>query len=373
MPEKCLRQQAGSAPRESVLRSLLRDISGNTMIMIAGVILPLMAITGGAIDMGRGYLSETRLQHACDAGVLAARKKLGSSAVTGAIPAAVATVGNAFFNSNFRDGSYGTENRTFAMTLQADYSISGTATVKVPTTIMQAFGFREVALSVDCEAQLNFRNTDIMMVLDTTGSMNEVNSGDSQSRIEVLKDVVVDFHTQLEGSKSPGVRIRYGFVPYSTNVNVGQLLDPDWVVDEWTYQGRVLHDTGRTTTGPVFDETWDVESGTQVEGTSYSATDCPDDTVVWETVTTWTDSNGVENTRHLANGTSYSCSTNDSGVLIVTPSVLTEYTVLHTVTNRGNRTIPVMDWTYQPVTVDVSGLKRGGGASARMELGRVRS
>lgn len=218
---------------------LLRDRSGNTLAMIAAALVPLLAMVGGGIDMGRTYLSQTRLQQACDAGVLAARKKLGSEVVaSGVVPADTATVGNRFFSNNFADGSYGTTGRTFAMAIEDDFAVSGVATVTVPTTIMNLFGYTEMPITVNCEASLNFSNTDIMFVLDTTGSMNTTNPTDTEPRIDVLKGVVRGFHTQLEGSKGPGIRLRYGFVPFSTNVNVGGLLEDDWVVDDWTYQSR---------------------------------------------------------------------------------------------------------------------------------------
>ena len=224
---------------KGLLGRLVQDRTGNTMALIAASIAPMLALVGGGIDMGRGYLSQSRLQQACDAGVLAARKKLGSAVVTdGLVPSDVGDVGMRFFNLNFRQGSYGSENRTFTMELEEDYSIKGQAAVDVPTTIMAIFGSDRIDISVECEAQLNFSNTDVMFVLDTKGSMNDSNPGDSETRIEAMRRVVKDFHAQLEGSKGPGIRIRYGFVPYAVNANVGHLLQDDWVVDEWTYQSR---------------------------------------------------------------------------------------------------------------------------------------
>ncbi len=236
-----------------LLKRLLRDRAGNTLALIAAGLVPMLAMVGGGIDMGRSYLSQSRIQQACDAGVLAARKRLGSQVVTtGVIPADVATTGERFFNVNFRNGAYGSQNRTFAMTLEPDFAISGAASVVVPTTIMTLFGYSEVAIAVECEARLSFSNTDVMFVLDTTGSMRETNPGDAAPRIEILKSVVSNFHAQLEGSKSPGTRIRYGFVPYSTNVNVGYLLKSDWVVDNWRYNGRAAVNTSVAGTRPNY-------------------------------------------------------------------------------------------------------------------------
>ena len=255
-----------------LLGRLLRDRAGNTLVMIAAALIPMLAMLGGGIDMGRSYLSQSRIQQACDAGVLAARKKLGSQVVTtGIIPDAVATVGTRFFNLNYQTGAYGSKNRQFQMTLENDYAISGVASVDVPTTIMTLFGYDNMAINVKCEAKLNFSNTDVMFVLDTTGSMADTNPGDSSPKIAILKNVVSNFHAQLEGSKSPGTVIRYGFVPYSSNVNVGALLADDWVVTDWKYQSR------EQVPGPVVDGTtsyarnWRYVSGSVAPGTQESA------------------------------------------------------------------------------------------------------
>ena len=227
------------APGRGLFARLARDRSGNTLAIIAAAIAPILAMVGGGIDMGRSYLSQSRLQQACDAGVLAARKRLGSqAAVTGEISQDVAEMGQRFFNINFRSGSYGTENRDFVMTLEEDFAISGVATVDVPTTIMRIFGFENVPVQVACEAQLNFASTDVMMVLDVTGSMAQINAGDSLSRLETMKETIETFHAQLSAAAQAGSRIRYGFVPYSTNVNVGHLLRDEWVIDTWSYQSR---------------------------------------------------------------------------------------------------------------------------------------
>ncbi|MXO90298.1 Tad domain-containing protein [Pontixanthobacter aquaemixtae] len=244
------------------LTRLAKDPSGNTLALLAAAILPLLGLVGSGIDMGRAYLASSRLQAACDAGVLAARKQLGTeAAVTGNIPSDVAAQGQKFFNLNFRSGNYGSENRKFTMTLEEDYAITGNAEVEVPTSIMTVFGFDRVPVSVDCQALLSVRQLDVMMVLDVTGSMRHTNDGDSQSRIESLKAVVRNFHAQLESAKSPESEIRYGFVPYATNVNVGHLLENDWVVSDWTYQSRVVDSTETVSSPSTTYGNWQYVSG----------------------------------------------------------------------------------------------------------------
>ncbi|MBK6801128.1 Tad domain-containing protein [Novosphingobium sp.] len=352
-------QPARPAPATAFLRRLAHDRGGNTLALIAAGLVPLLAMVGGGIDMGRSYLSQTRLQQACDAGVLAARKKMGSSVVvSGEVPADVQITGDRFFNLNFRDGAFGTRNRSFQMTLEEDYSISGVADVDVPTTIMNVFGFTEVPVHVECAAKLNFSNTDIMFVLDTTGSMAWTNPDDSEPRINVLRDVVKSFHAQLEGSKSPGTRLRYGFLPYSTNVNVGYLLKSDWVVDKWTYNGRENKDTGKSVTYDTYDTTYTYVSGSADPMPSGIVTTCPPYTAVYTTLSYSVDADGTERGRTMINGDSPWCDISaDSSGFEVYGTRFVNYTYDWTRKKTGSVTRPIYKWHYKPMQFDVSFLK----------------
>ncbi len=63
------------------------------------------------------------------------------------------------------------------------------------------------------------------------------------------------------GGTGSQVQIRFGFVPYATNVNVGKLLPTSWFVDSHNYQTRALASTPFTFPNP----------GTPtVTGTTYS-------------------------------------------------------------------------------------------------------
>ncbi|OZA30693.1 MAG: hypothetical protein B7X92_15735 [Novosphingobium sp. 17-62-9] len=235
-----------------VLASLRRDQSGNVLMIFAFSIVPLLALVGSSIDMGRAYLIEARLQQACDAGVLGARKELGaiSNFNVDTDGDTVAGKGNRFFNANFGDGIYNSIDRDFQLEIGEGNSINGIASVVLPTDIMQFFGKDQIDISVTCKAELTVPNTDIVMALDVTGSMAESNPDDTTARISVLKSVVKDFFTTMEATRQPESRIRYGFVPYSTNVNVGSVLKDEWVVPQWDYPSRTL--IGANNAGGMF-------------------------------------------------------------------------------------------------------------------------
>ncbi len=344
-----LRQKAAG-----FLARLTRETAGNVIIIVAASLFPLLALVGSGIDMGRGYLAETRLQQACDAGVLAARKRLGTAAaVTSTIPTTVADTGQRFFNINFRNGSYGSSTRNFVMRLNQDYSISGTATADVQTTIMAAFGFEEIPVSVTCQAQINMGNMDVMMVLDTTGSMYTVNAGDTKSRIQALRDTVKSFYAQMEANKSPGTRIRYGFVPYSTNVNVGHLLQDDWLVDEWNYNYRLARSAGGTTTQPVYETRYTFISGSFDNILSYYASSCPASTAAREVLSETTDADGWTIQQIKETGTGYNCSQVDANTWAVSGTTYNDHLFTWAFRQTGTQTVQNSQWRYASLPVDL--------------------
>ncbi len=228
-----------SLSRGSFLKRLLRSRKGNTLAIIAAAFVPVAGAVGGAVDMGRIYLVHTRLQQACDAGVLAARKSQSSNptAATGAdgLTNAAREAANNFFNVNFAPNTLGSGDAVFSPSVPStDLStVSGEASVILPLYIMPIFGYTTDEVKVNCSAAVSLSNTDVMFVLDTTGSMAETNPGDTVSRMEAMRDAVSGFYDQLEAIREPTTIIRYGFVPYSESVNVGAILEPNpgWLAD----------------------------------------------------------------------------------------------------------------------------------------------
>ncbi|MEL7189053.1 MAG: pilus assembly protein TadG-related protein [Pseudomonadota bacterium] len=215
------------------LKNLLSNDSGNVLYMTAISMIPLFAMIGSGVDIGRSYMAQNRLQNACDAGVLAARKTQSNNNILQ--DASAIEAGEDFFDHNFADGSFGvaTGEDTFVLTRgETPTSVKGTASVNVRNVIMQVFGFEQIAVNVECEADIDAQNTDVMMVLDTTLSMRTNLNG--VRKIDALKDAVEQFYEIVQAGYVPGRnRIRYGVMPYAGTVNVGQILidaDPSWVV-----------------------------------------------------------------------------------------------------------------------------------------------
>ncbi|PTS88532.1 hypothetical protein DBR17_04420 [Sphingomonas sp. HMWF008] len=250
------------------MRSLARDVRGNTLAMMAMFLIPLSGLVGSAVDMSRLYVVKARLQQACDAGALAGRKFMvdpGPTLDSNAVAQAQAFFGNNFKKDVPANGTLGFMNTsavTFTPTRTSDSQVAGTASASVPMTITKMFGTNAITLNVSCQARFDVADTDIMFVLDTTGSMaclpggpdscgtgtstyvrsaasggvpgyagsvgvatNELMSGGSNvSRIEALRKAVLSFYDTFAANADPSTKIRYGFVTYSSSVNVGQAI-----------------------------------------------------------------------------------------------------------------------------------------------------
>ena len=244
----------------SFLQELRSNTAGNTLAMAGMALFPLAAMIGGGVDVSRIYLVQTRLQQACDAGALAGRRQMASGNWTANSNAANTAAIN-MFRANFDTNAYSSYDGTVAFSENAG-TVTGTATVKVDMAVMQMFGFGTKSVGVECDASMSIPNTDVMFVLDTTGSMNCPDTGTascgnngnveaSNARIKGLRSAVKCFYETLAkrdsnedcgSTPSSGsantAHLRFGFVPYSTNVNVGKLLPNDFLANNWTYQSR---------------------------------------------------------------------------------------------------------------------------------------
>lgn len=309
---------------------LLYDAGGNILPMAAAAMLVMAALVGGGVDMSRAYKVQNRLQNACDSGVLAGRRGV----TTNGFDAAAKAQAERFFNINFDQAQQGTHSTVFLVAGDTQgNSIGGHASTQMDMLIMQLFGFGTMNIGVNCASTMGVGNSDVTMVLDVTGSMGS--SLGTGTRLSALKTAMKNFYnTVATASQGTNARVRYSFVPFSTTVNVGHILndiDPAYLVDNWTIQSREA--VFKTVTQTVFDS-W----GTPVlsSSSSYSS--------VYDSSTTRFDSTQYRSLSSCTNAlpansdwadygsssTSTSTTTNGSGQQVVTtrtdqPQRMTSY------------------------------------------------
>jgi len=232
-------------------QKLLDDTTANTIAIAAAAVIPLLAMVGGGVDASRYYMAASRMQAACDAGALAARRAMTTKTFT----TEHRNIGLTFFDQNFEEGMFGVQNRQRNYTSDGNGRVIGTASGTLPTSIMGVFGYDAFQIEVSCSADVNIANTDIVFVLDTTGSMLDCPddtpcNGGPGSKIVALRQAVMNFYDTVEAATPPSAQVRYGFVPYSRQVNVGFSIPTQYMATRHTYQSRVARFEERFTVIP---------------------------------------------------------------------------------------------------------------------------
>ncbi|MGN8000290.1 TadE/TadG family type IV pilus assembly protein [Sphingomonas sp. 22176] len=318
--ERFQRYLSRTVPRGGLLARLRGNVAGNTLAMMAIALIPLLFIAGSAVDTARLYMVKNRLQQACDAGALAGRRfMISSSSMT--LDDNATKQADAFFSNNFKIGLFGTKSVNFTPSKTSENQVAGTATATVPMTLTGMMGFRDQALTVTCEARYDVADTDIMFVLDTTGSMACLTSDGtggcgqtpyaytrpsidgatgykgtgyavtekSGSKIAGLRQAVVNFYKTLKAAVDPTTHLRYGFVTYTSTVNAGYAvtsLSTDYIVNSWTYDSRRPYDinNGNASTAPAQANKTQSECNAQAGRTPASPNYTTSGTASWATV-----------------------------------------------------------------------------------------
>lgn len=367
-----------------VLRAL-RDNGGNVLPMAAMGMLVLAGMVGGGVDASRAYMVKSRLQAACDAGVLAGRKSVTNNGFDSTAEDRAET----YFETNFEASEVDTRTVSFTATSpDGGSTVEGTASTDVEAYVMPLFGFDTVPLSTTCSATMQVGNNDITLVLDTTGSMaclsshsasqcqNYINmSGYSEtahggkSRLQELREALSSFYTVTTDAAAGGQgRVRFGFVPYATSVNVGNLLndlDTNYIADSHSYQSRQYDPDNGSTTYSGTDNGQAYYYSNQAYGSSSSCNNAKPDDTDWSDTGGEVDyrTNGRDVTRQQQRRVDFFCFYNGSAYYIANRyQYRYEYLVDHYKYVR--RTFDT-DLFKQGATVNKNVGNRGGNVSAK--------
>ena len=243
----------------SFLSRLRRDSRGNTLAMAAAALVPIAGMIGSGLDMSRAYMAQAKLQNACDAAALAARRDMAGTVFDSDVRAE----GERFFDFNFPSTTMNAQNvtRTVSQSTSESSTVQVTASADIPTSVMALFGQDFISISVSCDANQDYGNNDIMVVLDVTGSMNSAPSTGGSSKISRLRNGAIGLYRALAGT--PNTRTRYGIIPYSMSVNVARRLRNRDILRDTYYlkcTGTYTPESGDPTDGDCSNNTYNLQA-----------------------------------------------------------------------------------------------------------------
>lgn len=212
-----------------ILRRFAGDRRGNVAMFTAIAALPLLVAAGVAIDTARASRSHNALQVAVDSAALAAASsdKVNMAGLTAAEKTArkkeIEDLARKFVKSNYADE--GAEASISVVVTDTTLTVEGRKLY--PTTLMGLVGYKTVDINTRAEVNLQggiSENIEIVLVMDTTGSMNQNN------RLRDAKQAAKDLISTVLGDAKSDAKVKFALVPFSGSVNVGaDKLNSGWI------------------------------------------------------------------------------------------------------------------------------------------------
>jgi Flp pilus assembly protein TadG len=205
------------------LKGFHRDEAGNIAMLMGAAAIPLMLCAGAAIDMVRITREQASFHAAVDSAVLAIAAD-DRSAISGQTPAqqaeSIATL-EAFARDFLRENY--TAQGGDPSAIELDLGITGQAidihaTLEFPTTIMRLAGIDSVALSFGSQVKKAMKPVELVLVMDTTGSMA------TDNKIGGARDAARALLTTVYGGSPAQVPeseyLRVALVPFAAGVRL---------------------------------------------------------------------------------------------------------------------------------------------------------
>lgn len=204
------------------IRHFARADGGNVAMMFGLLLIPLIGVTGAAIDYSRASIVRTTMQAALDATVLA----VSSEAAT-LTPAQLNEKASAYFNASFHRPDAKNVQLTATYTNNGAHSLVLSATTSVDTTLMGILGIDTIDLGATTSSKWGDKRLRVALALDTTGSMS------SGNKIGALKTATKNLLDELKNAAQNNGDIYVSIIPFSKNVNLGSSnYSASWI--DWT-------------------------------------------------------------------------------------------------------------------------------------------
>ena len=198
------------------LKRFAHDIGGNVAMIFGLSVIPLTLAMGTVVDYSRAASVQDRLGHAIDAAALS----IGSSLETD--PNVLKEIARTYFKSNYPD--LASEVGGDLQINITDSLITISAIANVDTVVMRIVGIDVVPVSASTEVTKETTGTEVVLVLDNTGSMG------SNNKIGALKTASTELIEIAFGDDVAPELLKFALVPFSASVNVGaDKLNSGWI------------------------------------------------------------------------------------------------------------------------------------------------
>jgi len=227
---------------------------GNTVVTFALAFIPLMGLTGAAVDYSRANQLQTAMQAAADAAALMVAQTAASQTST-----AVQTTTNNYYRALFSNPAAQNLSVTGTYTNTNGSTVVINATATYRTSFMGIMGFATLPLAANSTASFGNSRLRVALVLDNTGSMA------SSNKMTALKNALNTTNTglldMLKSAATTNGDVYVSIIPFVKDVNVGS----GNYNASWVYWDDAAH---------TDNDSWDAQNGTCTDGHSSDRTSC---------------------------------------------------------------------------------------------------
>lgn len=198
---------------------------GNVAMIFALALIPITVAAGAGLDLSRALMERARLAEALDAAGLAvgATQNLSTDQIQ--------KLATAYFDANYTiDPSFGA--RPDLQVTPGDGSVTLSATVNMPTTLMHVVGINTLSVGYSSKVVWGQTKLWVSLVLDNTGSMTQTDSTGT-SKISALQTATNQLLATLQKAAANPGDVKVAIIPFSKDVNVGtSQVNASWI--DWT-------------------------------------------------------------------------------------------------------------------------------------------
>jgi Flp pilus assembly protein TadG len=207
--------------RATLLGRFLKNRDGGAAPFLALSLIPLMGVTGAAIDYSRANSAKVAMQAALDATGLMLSKN-ANTMTADALGASAQTIFMAQFNRP--EAQNVTVSHQFSAPQQGSFSLKLTSTAQVPTRFATLVGTSEMTISASTEIIWGIKRLNLALALDNTGSMS------SNGKMAALKTAAHNLLNTLQAAAKKPEDVKVSIIPFATDVNVGTVYkDSPWI------------------------------------------------------------------------------------------------------------------------------------------------
>jgi len=147
----------------------VQNQKGQVLVLFAALIVILMGMAALAVDIGRAYGVKAKLNAAVDVASIAAGRVVGQG------QSAAQNQAQSVFNANYASGMLGSNvtgvNPVATQNADGSWTITVTATASLPTVFAPVLPSGLQAFPIQASATCNVRTLDMVLVLDSSGSL----------------------------------------------------------------------------------------------------------------------------------------------------------------------------------------------------------